>query len=69
MQKIVYLGLQLQLPKTCEKRLYNYFRVDLSKKNIQDTLYLKNKTILKVGKIGHEAKALPLLRMVSLGLK
>ena len=32
MQKMVNLGVLLQLPKTCEKRLYNYVRVDLSKK-------------------------------------
>ena len=59
--KMVNLGVQIQLPKTCEKRLYNHVRVVLcKKKNIQDTLNLKNNTILKIGKIGVEAKAIAL---------
>ena len=44
----------------CEKRLYKHITVLVWKKPLQKTpiKYSKNESILKIAKIGHDAKAL-----------
>ena len=54
--KMVSLGQNLQMPRTCEKPFYNTSAVVLCKKTARkNTKYWKKKTILK---IGHLAKAI-----------
>ena len=53
---MVSLGQKLKMPKTCEKPIYKNIRLVLCKKTAQEnTKYLRNETIFK---IGHLAKAI-----------
>ena len=57
--KIATLGQKLKMPKTCEKRFYNHIRVVVCQKGPEKTPNIrKNKSILKIAKIGLEAKAI-----------
>ena len=47
------------MPKRCEKRLYDHIRVVVCKKTAQtDSQYSKNGRTFKIGKNGHNAKAI-----------
>ena len=65
--KMVSLGQKLKMPKRCEKRLYGHIRVVVSKKTASKiTLYSKNESILKMAKIGHDAKAIAFAKWLGL---
>ena len=68
--KMVCLGLKLKMPKRCEKRFSDNMRLVLWKKNTpKNTQFSKNESILKMAKVGRDAKALASSKMVCLGQK
>ena len=62
--KIATLAQKLKMPKTCEKRFYNHVRVVVCKKRLQKTPNIRKKSILKIAKIGLEAKAIDFAKHV-----
>ena len=57
--KTVSLGQNLKMPKRCKKRFYDHIVVHSVHKSLQKKLwYSKNKSILKMAKIGRHAKAI-----------
>ena len=50
---------KLKMPKRCDKRLNEHIRLVVCKKSAQqNTQHSKNESILKMAKIGHDAKAI-----------
>ena len=67
---MVILGQKLEFEKTCEKRLYKHIKVVLCKKTApKNTYYSKNYNFLKMGKIGHQGKAIVFAKNGQFGSK